>query len=416
MTPVTFLAIGSRGDVEPLAVLAGALVARGRPATVVAVDDYAELVRSHGASFRGIGPAMAQVARLGSGWLGHLAYRTTALQPVLLRRWLAGLAQPLASALDEVPAGSAVVTGIASRDAALALVEDRGCRMATVLHTAVLPTLQPDSHLEGHRLHGPAVARRRFVAWYWHTVQGLSRATGSAFRRNAGLPRHSAAALAAAAGEFPTWLAADPVLVPTASDWPDGCVQTGAIRPSPQPDWQPSEPLRSFLEAGERPVYVGLGSFNDAGGVRWLELLGKASRLAGRRIVAPGVPGGARGVVDEWLCTVGAVPHDALLPLLAGSVHHGGAGTTAAGLRAGVPSAAVPALFDQGYHGRRLAALGVGPGPVPLHRLSAERLARLIAGVAGDDHRRRAAELGERAARADGTAAVLAELDRLLDG
>ena len=100
MTPVTFLAIGSRGDVEPLAVLAGALVARGRPATVVAVDDYAELVRSHGASFRGIGPAMAQVARLGSGWLGHLAYRTTALQPVLLRRWLAGLAQPLASALD----------------------------------------------------------------------------------------------------------------------------------------------------------------------------------------------------------------------------------------------------------------------------------------------------------------------------
>lgn len=416
MTPVTFLAIGSRGDVEPLAVLAGALVARGRPATVIAVDDYAGLVRAHGASFRGIGPAMAEVARLGSGWLGRLAYRTPAVQPVLLRRWLAGLAQPLASALDEVPAGSVVVTGIASRDAALALVEDRGCRMATVLHTAVLPTLQPESHLEGHRLRGPTAARRRFVAWYWHTVQGLSRATGSAFRRNAGLPRHSAAALAAAAGEFPTWLAADPVLVPTASDWPDGCVQTGATRPSPQPDWQPSEPLRGFLDAGEPPVYVGMGSLNDAGGSRWLGLLGKAARLAGRRIVAPVVPGGACGVVDEWLCTVGPVPHDELLPRTAGVIHHGGAGTTAAALRSGVPSAAVPALFDQDYHGRRLATLGVGPEPIPLHRLRAERLARLIAGVAGDDYRRRAAEVGESAARVDGTAAVLAEFGRLLDG
>jgi len=56
--PVTFLAIGSRGDVEPLAILAGALVAGGRAATVIAIDDYADLVRGHGAAFRGIGAAM----------------------------------------------------------------------------------------------------------------------------------------------------------------------------------------------------------------------------------------------------------------------------------------------------------------------------------------------------------------------
>mgnify|MGYP003377308334 CR=1 FL=1 len=56
--PVTFLAIGSRGDVEPLAILAAAMVAGGRSATVVAVDEYADLVRGYGAGFRGIGPAM----------------------------------------------------------------------------------------------------------------------------------------------------------------------------------------------------------------------------------------------------------------------------------------------------------------------------------------------------------------------
>ncbi len=411
--PVTFLAVGSRGDVEPMAVLAGAVVARGCAATVVAVDDYAELVHSHGATFRGIGPAMAQVTRLSGSRLGQFAYRTPVAQPVLLGRWLAGLAEPLASALDEVPAGSAVVTGVASRDAALALVEDRGCRMATVLHTAALPTLWAASHLEGDRLRGPRWLRRAYVDWYWQTVQGLSRNTGRVFRQRAGLRRYTAAGLAAAADRFPIWLAADPVLIPPASEWPASCAQTGAIRPTPGA-WTPSEPLRSFLEAGERPVYVGLGSFNDAGGVRWLELLGKASRLAGRRIVAPVVPGGPRGVVDEWLCTLGAVPHDALLPLLAGSVHHGGAGTTAAAMRAGVPSACVPAAFDQPYHGRRLAELDVGPAPVPLPRITAERLAELVAAVAGDRYRARASEVGRIARGVDGTAATLVELDRLL--
>ena len=410
--PVTFLAIGSRGDVEPMAVLAGAVAARGRPATVVAVDEYAALVRAHGAAFRGLGSAMDEVARLGAGWLGRLAYRTPVTQPVLLRRWLAGLAGPLASALDEVPPETLVVTGVASRDAALALTEDRGCRMATVLHTAVLPTLRADSHLEGHRLRGGTRPATAFTRWYWASVSGLSRATSAAFRRRAGLPRPGDRAVTASADRYPILLAADPVLIPPAADWPASCVQTGAIRPPVPADWAPPEPLHSFLAAGEPPVFVGLGSLNDAGGTAWLELIAAAARLAGRRVVTPALPGYEPAVPGEWLCTTGPVPHDALFPRLAGVVHHGGAGTTAAGLRAGVPSACAPAVFDQHYHGRRLAALGVGPPPVPLPRLTPERLAGLIAAVAGDAHRRRAAEVGREARGTDGTAAALAELER----
>lgn len=410
--PVTFLAIGSRGDVEPMAILAGAMAARGRPVTVVAVDEYAGVVRDHGAAFRGLGPAMDEVARLGSGWLGRLAYATPIAQPVLLRRWLAGLAEPLASALDEVPPETLVVTGVASRDAALALTEDRGCRTTTVLHTAVLPTLQADSHLEGHRLRGGPRMIRTFTRWYWASVSGLSRTTSAAFRRRAGLPRHGDRAVTASADRHPILLAADPVLIPPAADWPASCAQTGAIRPRVPADWVPPEPLRSFLAAGEPPVFVGLGSLNDAGGAAWLELIAEAARLAGRRVVTPALPGHEPAVPGEWLCTTGPVPHDALFPLLAGVVHHGGAGTTAAGLRAGVPSACAPAVFDQHYHGRRLAALGVGPPPVPLPRLTPERLAGLVRAVAGEQYRRRADEVGTRARGTDGTAAALAELER----
>lgn len=115
-------------------------------------------------------------------------------------------------------------------------------------------------------------------------------------------------------------------------------------------------------------------------------------------------------MVDDLVCTVGDLPHDQLFGTLAGVVHHGGAGSTAAALLAGVPSVAAPAVFDQYYHGRRLAELGVGPRPVPLHRLDAARLAGLLDAVASDVHRDRAAQVGERARAVDGTAATLAEL------
>lgn len=407
---VTFLAVGSRGDVEPMAVLAGAVAATGRATTVVAVDEYRDLVESHGAGFRGIGPGLAEVNRLGAGWIGRLAYRTPLAQPVLLARWLLGLAEPLADALDEVPAASMVVTGVASRDAALALVEARGCRMATVLHTAVLPTTQRVSHLEGHQFRGTPAMIRAFTRWYWNQVASLSRQTSAAFRRRAGLRRPRGARPVEEADRHPVWLAADPVLIPSAADWPATVRQTGAIRPTGRPVWSPPEPLRGFLDDGPPPVYVGLGSLNDSGGTGWLDLIRRAARASGRRVLTPAPPGEAAGVVDDLVCTVGDLPHDQLFGTLAGVVHHGGAGSTAAALRAGVPSVAAPAVFDQYYHGRRLAELGVGPRPVPLHRLDAARLAGLLDAVASDVHRDRAAQVGERARAVDGTAATLAEL------
>lgn len=408
--PVTFLAVGSRGDVEPLAVLAGALTAAGRAATVIAIDDYADLVAGYGARFRGLGPGLAEVLRLGHGPLGRLAFRTPLAQPVLLRRWLGGLAEPLAAALAEVPAGSAVVTGLASRDAALALVEQRGCRMATVLHTAVLPTRLPESHLEGRRFAalGPAVPA--LTRWYWHTTSGVSRATSAVFRRRFGLARRSDAGAAHAADRHAIWLAADPVLVPPASDWPDGVRQTGAVRPPPAEAWRPPDELAAFLAAGPPPVLVGLGSFNDAGGDRWLTMIRTAARTSGRRVLTPAVPGTRPGRLDEWVCSVGALPHDRVLPLLAGVLHHGGAGTTAAGLRAGVPSMAVPAMFDQAYHAHRLHTLGVGPPPVPLRRLDAATLAVLLQRLPDAAHRERAAVVAGAVSEVDGTAATLAAL------
>jgi UDP:flavonoid glycosyltransferase YjiC (YdhE family) len=90
---------------------------------------------------------------------------------------------------------------------------------------------------------------------------------------------------------------------------------------------------------------------------------------------------------------------------MAAVVHHGGAGTTAAGLRAGVPSVIVPFFGDQPFWGQRIADLGVGPDPIPRNKLTVERLARAIQiAVSDKDIHQRAAWLGEQIQAEDGNA------------
>ena len=98
-----------------------------------------------------------------------------------------------------------------------------------------------------------------------------------------------------------------------------------------------------------------------------------------------------------------AVPHDWLFERVTAVVHHGGAGTTAAGLRAGKPTVICPFMGDQPFWGRRVVALGVGAGPVPQKKLNAENLAEAIQTVTSDKQiQERAATLGEKIRAEDG--------------
>lgn len=99
-------------------------------------------------------------------------------------------------------------------------------------------------------------------------------------------------------------------------------------------------------------------------------------------------------------------PHEWLFPRMTAVVHHGGAGTTAEGLRAGRPTAVFPSNFgDQLFWGRRVHALGAGPEPVPQKRLTVEGLVVSIRAITDDEGmRRRAAALGEKIRAEDGVA------------
>jgi UDP:flavonoid glycosyltransferase YjiC (YdhE family) len=113
---------------------------------------------------------------------------------------------------------------------------------------------------------------------------------------------------------------------------------------------------------------------------------------------------------------IDSIPHSWLFPRVAAVVHHGGAGTTAAGLRAGVPAVIVPFFGDQPFWGQRIAELGVGPKPVPRKKLTVERLAEAIqTAVIDDGMRQRAADLGSKIRAEDGVGRAVEIIQHGLD-
>jgi sterol 3beta-glucosyltransferase len=121
-------------------------------------------------------------------------------------------------------------------------------------------------------------------------------------------------------------------------------------------------------------------------------------------------------VVSDDVLGLDYAPYSWLFPRMAGVVHHGGAGTTGKGLRAGIPNAVVPFTSDQPFWGRRVHELGAGPEPIPAPRISAKRLAEAIGAVTNDgDMRRRAELIGEAIRAEDGVGEAIGIIGRYLD-
>lgn len=186
-------------------------------------------------------------------------------------------------------------------------------------------------------------------------------------------------------------------------------------------NWNPPPDLEAFLARGDgRPVVsIGFGSMASQDPAALTALVREAVRRAGVRAVLLSGWGGLGGDVragpalDEVFC-VEAVPHDWLLPRVAAAVHHGGAGTTGAALRAGVPAVVVPFTVDQPFWGARVAHLGVGPTPIPRRRLSAGRLAEALRRTVTDEGMHtRAANLGAALRAEDGVAVAVGHFGRL---
>ncbi|GHC34090.1 glycosyltransferase [Streptomyces cinnamoneus] len=205
---------------------------------------------------------------------------------------------------------------------------------------------------------------------------------------------------------WPIWHGYSPTVVPLPADWRPGLEVAGYWWPHECADWQPPALVTDFLAAGPPPVFVGFGSMMPGDPEQLGEITARALRLAGvRGIVQSGWAG--LSVMNDDVITVGPLPHGWLMPRTAAVVHHAGAGTTAAGLRAGVPAVPVPVLTDQPWWAERLVRLGVSPQVLPHGRLTADRLAAALRRATGEPRfARRATQLAARLGLEDGAGVV----------
>jgi sterol 3beta-glucosyltransferase len=162
-------------------------------------------------------------------------------------------------------------------------------------------------------------------------------------------------------------------------------------------DYQPEKALLEFLSNGPPPVYIGFGSMVDHEREEITQIVNHALRETNQRgILLGGWSGLGSGDLPDFILQIKEVPHDWLFPKMAAVVHHGGAGTTAAGLRAGVPSVIVPTFGDQFFWGWRVHELGVGPKPIPRNKLTVTNLTNAIQrSIYNDDIKNKASVIGQ---------------------
>jgi sterol 3beta-glucosyltransferase len=187
-----------------------------------------------------------------------------------------------------------------------------------------------------------------------------------------------------------------PSVVLRPPEWSDEVHVTGYWFLETPASFSPQPKLADFLAAGPSPVYVGFGGAGHHDPVKVTEIAIEALKLAGRRgILMVDAAATEHIKLPDFVLPIESVPHDWLFPKMAAVVHHGGAGTTAAVMKAGVPSIVIPFTADQPFWGRRIHALGVGHMPIPRRKLIAHNLADAIKATVGDRAmRERAAALG----------------------
>jgi sterol 3beta-glucosyltransferase len=207
-----------------------------------------------------------------------------------------------------------------------------------------------------------------------------------------------------------------PHVLPVPDDFPPHVHVTGYWFLDRFDGWLPSPELVRFLEAGTPPVYIGFGSMGGLGGHERTKVVLNALKQTGQRgLIASGWGGLKASEAPDNVFMLDAVPHDWLFPQVAAVVHHGGAGTTAAGLRAGKPSVICPFLGDQPFWGGIVQQLGVGPKPIPQTRLSADRLAEAIRVAVQDvEMHNRAEELGKQIRAEDGVARAVEIINTII--
>ncbi|MCS3843347.1 glycosyltransferase [Microbacterium sp. AK031] len=406
------ITFGTRGDVEPYLALAERLQGEGHEAVLCAPEAYRSEAARSGIGFAPAATRMHELVRDGM---------STAAGPMDVARAARQMTAAMRDSLVEQwdAAQRVEPTIILSHPKALGGLHIAERLAIPFAASLPLPFLTPTGEFPI-----PFMTGRHSERWNRTTYQ-FNRFTAIAYggminrfrRRQLGLARESRFSdfLHRDGAAVPVLYPVSPAVVPRPHDYPESAHLTGYwFRARGTAEALPDDVL-AFLDGDEPVVYAGFGSmgFGRHAADRGRTVLDAVRAAGARAIVARGW-GGLEAEQAEDLLVVDEVPHELLFPRVSAVMHHGGSGTTAAGLRAGRPTLICPVLGDQPFWGERVRALGVGPEPLPLMKMRAdsltERLTDLVGNAAYSEH---AAAIGEQISGEDGTGRAVRILEEI---
>jgi sterol 3beta-glucosyltransferase len=411
---IALFAFGTRGDVQPFVCLGRALADRGHEVEVVVPRNGEAMVRAAGLGVRSMPMDWTAILRAEPAQRMLAAGKVTSYlrwQREEEKRYALQLRRVLLEATESAD----LIVSAAWLDARCrAIAEARGIAMVSMHLYPHVPSRTYTSPLLPQRNLGPLtrIGHDLPMRTFWR----MTRKDLAALHRELDLaPPSWRSWRAGIYGEAPCMLGYSQTLFPVPADWPANVHPVGFLQPWPELRARlgeagiPAE-LESWLKAGPPPVFFGFGSMPVLDQGAMLSMIQTAlANLGARGIVAAGWSElSAAG--DETLFVVDEVDHQSLLPRCAAVVHHGGAGTTAAGLAAGAPTLICSVFGDQPFWGERCRVLGVGES-LPFAKLDVPRLTAALRTVLSPAAAVRAREMATRMAGEDGVGSAVAYLD-----
>jgi vancomycin aglycone glucosyltransferase len=364
---------GTRGDVQPIVALAVALRARGHVVRLIVPANFVSWVRGCGFDTESDGIDVEALLRSSGTGLQSLSW-----QMRYLSHNLPLLFEPVARASE----GCEQIIGAGLQFAAASVAQWRDVPYA---HIVFCPCATPSSATPP-----PNVHRQTLPRWINRLLWQAGGPMADLALR--GVINRGRATLGLEALDSPisqllkgrTILAADRDLAPLPDDAPKSAVSTDAWVLDESGTLDPR--VEAFLQQGPAPIYIGFGSMIAPRAPELVAQAVAAVRAIGRgAVIAGGWAALDRHIKEaDDVLIVDNVPHSLIFPRVAAAVHHGGAGTTTAAARAGVPQVLLPHILDQYYWAHRVEALGLGPRALPVELVTADLLADRISRAVSD--------------------------------
>ncbi|MUL36725.1 glycosyltransferase [Gloeocapsopsis dulcis] len=390
---ITILAIGSRGDVQPYVALGLGLQAAGHQIQIASYARFADFVRSHGLNFAAVGTNPQQYIQALAKNVDYWQIFCDNLEQLLEDCW---------SCCQGTEA--IIYSQVALPGYHIAEKLQVPCFAAftnPLTRTRAFP----------HPLYTTPINFGGTYNWLTYVVHEQLRWQSvrkkiNRWRQDLNLPLIPFTGFYSQLQQrqIPILHCFSPTVIPKPKDWSDGAYVTGYWFLK-EFQWQPPADLVDFIQSGTPPIYIGFGSMSERNPETVTSLVLDALMQTKQRGILLSNWGGLQNVSlpDNVFPITGNIPHDWLFPLCRAVVHHGGAGTTAAALRAGVPSIVIPFGVDQPFWGQRVADLGVGTLPISQKELTRDQFVAAIQNVICNKNMRVTARaLGDRIRAEDG--------------